>query len=156
MKKQGIYVAFAGLLIMVASCKKNPTGPPYTATSSDTIAYWTFDGNLKDVTGNGHDGSGIGTVAFGSDRFGLANHAMVLDGHSSVVINDTAQLNFTGNSSFTISAWVKTDSVADQGILCRGPADDKYPGYRVGVARIGGSSMVWITDASTNQAWVGM
>ncbi|HWF44337.1 MAG TPA: LamG domain-containing protein [Candidatus Kapabacteria bacterium] len=129
---------FAALsLLVLASCRDKLTGPPNTTTSSDTIAYWTFDGNLKDVTGNGHNGT-TGQIAYGPDRFGHASSALLITPNmkpetQTVTVPDAAGLNFTGNDPYTISAWIQTNN-SDVIVIGKGPADGSHPGYQLGLS----------------------
>ncbi|MFI5202425.1 MAG: hypothetical protein ACHQNE_08555, partial [Candidatus Kapaibacterium sp.] len=111
MKKQWIFVAFAGFLLMVASCKKTPTGPPYTATSSDTIAYWTFNGNANDVSGNGHNASFTGTNNFVPNRFDSADKAIEVIGSGEMDVQTMP--NFSDSDSWSISLWVNFSAGGD-------------------------------------------
>ena len=74
----------------------------FTLTDS-LVAYYPFNGNANDESGNGHDGTINGDVVAASDRFGNANAAYTFDG-----VNDGIDVNtFTpGKSALTISAWV--------------------------------------------------
>ena len=67
------------------------------------VAYYPFNGNANDVTGNGANGT-PSNVSFGPDRFGSPNGAAVLVGNATSFVDITAtNLNLT--QDFTISAW---------------------------------------------------
>jgi hypothetical protein len=68
------------------------------------VAYYPFDGNAIDQSGNGHDGTVYGATLT-PDRFGKANSAYRFDGVNSYIkINDSPRFNL---STFTIMAWAK-------------------------------------------------
>lgn len=69
------------------------------------IAHYPLDGNGNDVSGNGLNGTVIGSVITVADRFGNANGAMQFNGttNSRINISDNTLLR---PSSITISAWV--------------------------------------------------
>ncbi|HEY3876259.1 MAG TPA: LamG-like jellyroll fold domain-containing protein [Candidatus Kapabacteria bacterium] len=156
---------FAAISLMVlSSCRDHLTGP--SISSSDTVAFWPFDGNLNDVTGNGHDGAFVGTPstpAYGPDRFGNANHALVLNGQAPVEVANKTDLDFTGGDSFTITAWIKTPDVTFSDVVAKGPEDGSYPGYQLGMNKAfePGVTSKWawanITSADnpSNASWSG-
>lgn len=51
-----------------------------TNTISGLVAYYPFNGNANDQSGNGNDGTVYGGATFTQDRFGNANGAINLDG----------------------------------------------------------------------------
>ncbi len=72
------------------------------------IAYYPFNGNAKDMTGNGHDGTPQSAVLT-TDRFGNANAAYLFNGQtSSILVKDKADLRLN-QTDFTINAWVQLD-----------------------------------------------
>jgi hypothetical protein len=92
------------------------TRNPATATavaaqapaSEDLIAYYPFDGDAADLSGNGNHGTVFGATLT-TDRFGRANSAYHFDG-----VDDFIDLG-NGNSlkpplPMTIAAWVKLDA----------------------------------------------
>jgi len=72
-------------------------------TIDGLVAYYPFNGNADDQSGNGHDGTVYGATLT-SDRFGVTNSAYLFDG-----INDYISVDY--DSAFqlpviTISAWI--------------------------------------------------
>lgn len=71
------------------------------------IAYYPFNGNAKDESGNGNDATLKNGARFGTDRSGNQRQALELDG-----VDDFAEaphrqyLNFP-NGDFTLSCWAK-------------------------------------------------
>ena len=75
-----------------------------TNLTTGLVAYYPFDGNANDASGNGNDGSAHGTT-LAMDRFGQANSAFSFDGVANyVAIPNNSSLNLT--TSFTLSAWI--------------------------------------------------
>lgn len=73
------------------------------------IAYWPFNGNANDYSGNSNNGT-LNSVTSVADRFGNANSAYYFDGSSSYIsVADNAALRLSG-TDFTLNAWVKIDS----------------------------------------------
>lgn len=79
-----------------------------TISKSGLVAYYPFNGNASDMSGNGLNATNNGaTLTY--DRFGHVNSAYHFDGKS-------AYLNCGTNAAFkaqrfTLSAWVKTDTI---------------------------------------------
>ena len=133
MKLRLFPILCAASLIALASCRMDKlTGPANNTTSSDTIAYWTFDGNTKDVSGNGHDGIAFGTPDYyAGNRFGGASSGTAIDLNSTswVSVPDKADLDFTAKDSYTISAWVNLSGKVGSNYLAGGVSNivDKMP-----------------------------
>ncbi|MBZ5857550.1 LamG domain-containing protein [Flavihumibacter profundi] len=74
------------------------------------LAYFPFNGNSGDSSGNGNNGTVEGAILT-SDRFGKANSAFLFGANKTIKIyNPSSELNLT--SSFTISSWFKADALA--------------------------------------------
>lgn len=73
------------------------------------VAYYPFNGNVIDETGNGHDGSIIGDVTLCEDRKGNPNSAYRFSGEpfNYIIVADTIDLHL---NTFTLNAWVYTDA----------------------------------------------
>jgi type II secretory pathway pseudopilin PulG len=77
----------------------------YSGTLAEPrVAYYTFDGNAADSSGNGHDGTVTG-AGYTQDRLGNSNAALAFDGNDYVLVNDHPDLRLTGQ--LTLMAWVK-------------------------------------------------
>lgn len=73
------------------------------------IAYWPFDGNANDVSGNGNNGT-VNGASLTSDRFGSSNKAYYFDGSTSyITVADNTPLRLNG-TDFTVTGWFKLDS----------------------------------------------
>ena len=148
--KLRLYALLTSLsLLGLASCKDRlPSQPPDTP-KPDTIAMFTFDNNSKDVTGHGHDGTASGNVAFGPDRFGNAASALIFaDLQAGVSVASKPDLNFTGQSSYSIAGWIQTGTSYQMGVFTNGPSDQSHPGYQLDINN--GVAVAKITDASPN------
>jgi hypothetical protein len=69
------------------------------------VAYYPFNGNVNDVSGNNNNGTNNGAVLT-TDRKGVANSAYIFNGTNSWINTPLVQSNL---SAYTISAWVKAD-----------------------------------------------
>ena len=71
------------------------------------VAYYPFNGNANDESGNGHNGVLNGVTAT-EDRNGKMDKAFFLDGKSYITTPDSESLR---PQHITITAWVKTDGL---------------------------------------------
>ncbi len=72
------------------------------------VGWWKLDGNGKDSSGRGNDGTVTGATAT-ADRFGRASTAMNFDLSSYVTINAT--LGNFGTSDFSVTGWYNTTTL---------------------------------------------
>ncbi|MGB3007908.1 MAG: LamG domain-containing protein, partial [Chitinophagaceae bacterium] len=80
-------------------------------TSESMVAYYPFNGNANDETGNGNNSTYIGTgVTLTTDRYGNANKAYYFDGAAGSYIRIPAD-NFPATNR-TISFWFNADDPA--------------------------------------------
>lgn len=77
---------------------------------ADLVGYWPLDGDGKDLSGKGHDGTINGNVAPVMDRFGNPAGAMYFAGGSGDNINVGDSPDFQMTGAMTITAWVYLDS----------------------------------------------
>lgn len=121
------------LITLLLSCKKSSTNPNdiilntsedeniSSLTSIDTtilskklIAYYPFKGDLLDYSGNGHNGTAIGTAYYGNNHLGKSNSALILG--SARIVTDNF-FNFQRDSKFAISVWFTMNANSDAGRL---------------------------------------
>ena len=100
------------------------------------VAYYPFNGNANDESGNGNHGSVIGNVVLTTDRFGSPNSAYHFPGqpfnYISVPDNETLHI-----STFTLSAWVYTDENSyGRGYLIDKGRDINNGTYGLGVGNV--------------------
>ncbi|MBF0286862.1 MAG: Ig-like domain-containing protein [SAR324 cluster bacterium] len=76
--------------------------------SSNMVAYYNFDNNANDHSGNSHHGTLNGTVTSTTDRFGNADHAYSFDGSSGyITLPDSNDWDY-GANDYTIGFWINT------------------------------------------------
>ena len=78
--------------------------------SQGLVAYYPFNGNANDESGNGHNGIAYSTSNI-SDRFGNPITAFYYNGDAIVWVPNNSQMNFDTHDLFTISTWLKIDSI---------------------------------------------
>ncbi len=85
---------------------------------SGLVAYFPFNGNAIDETGNGYDGTINGNAALVPDRFNSTGKAFTFpDQSSSISLNNSTALNL--ENGFTINAWIKYKSGGTKIIVCK-------------------------------------
>lgn len=78
----------------------------FNPLSKGLVAYYPFNGNAKDESGNGKNGEIVGNVISSSDRFGNINKSYAFDGASGTIAAGNSGLTeAVGN--FTLSTWIK-------------------------------------------------
>ena len=92
--------------------------PPCPAPTDGLVAYYPFDGNANDASGNGNHGTTYG-VTLTTDRFGNENGAYYFDGSSYIEVPNSDSLHNV-TKAVTISAWVS----ATEGYLGGGVTPD--------------------------------
>jgi hypothetical protein len=86
-----------------------------TNLDSGLVAYWPFNGNADDESGNGHGGTLQGGVTLSDDRFGNPESAYTFNGIDGRI--DYGLLWSGGNapSSLTMAAWFNYAQTGDEG-----------------------------------------
>jgi uncharacterized protein YjdB len=101
-----------------AKCIVTVTLPPIP--TEGLVAYFPFNGNANDASGNGNHGTVHGATLT-TDRFGNANSAYYFDGNSAYI---DGSLNFGSFSAITLSFWHNVYSMSpceyedDNGAVC--------------------------------------
>jgi hypothetical protein len=101
------------------------------ADDAKLVAHYSFDGTLKDDSGNGNDGSAVGAISYVPGPIGMA---AVFNGKSFVQVNDSGSLDL--GKDFTFSVWLNGNPVEiekAQGILTKLGSDlnATIPAYTV-------------------------
>ena len=94
----------------------DPADNPLDLTTG-LVAYYPFDGNASDMSGNGNHGTPQNGVALGADRHGGAGKAYSFDGVDDHVSLSAHISSFKNLNHGTVSAWIKTDSIQRSPIL---------------------------------------
>lgn len=106
-------------ILFVIGCIANSNAqvPSYVPTDG-LVAYYPFNGNANDESGNGNNGSVIGSTELTNDRLGQTNSAYDFDleekswaqRNNEIYIPYSSQFN---SSNLTVSAWVYPRSYFD-------------------------------------------
>jgi hypothetical protein len=111
------------VLVMIGFSIEIQAQVPSYVPSNGLVAWYPFNGNANDESGNGNNGSIGNGVAAVNDRFNSNNSALYFNGsllsNSGVEIPNSTLLNIGigFNKQFTISLWYKNDSLLGSGLL---------------------------------------
>jgi len=88
------------------------------------IAYYPFNGNANDESGNGNDGIISSNCWLAVDRFGNAGHAIYVTNYQEEAESDAGRIDIPADTldsltAGTISAWVKPDDIASGDIIAK-------------------------------------
>lgn len=132
-------------LISILLCIITALGIAQNSLDSGLVAYFPFNGNAIDVTGNGYNGTINGNAALVPDRFGGQNNSFTFpDQSSNISLANTTSLNL--QTGFTINAWIKYKNPYSV-IVCK-HACGIPNGFIFGIDFIG-QIAVWVANAST-------
>jgi hypothetical protein len=114
---------------------------PESQTAKGLLAYYPFDGNAKDYSGNGHHGIVKGSATLTEDKSatltedksGKPNSAYSFDGSSKIVVNSLNKFP-KKDDKFAVSVWFKRTGGWDhyQGIVNNGYYDNGSWEIRMG------------------------
>jgi hypothetical protein len=103
-------VMVVSLLLLVSYC---PCGK---AATNDLVAWYRFNNDAADSSGNGHDGIIAGDPNFTIGQDNLANNAAQI-GPAGMTINVTNAAALNLSSALTISAWIKSSFSGSQNTI---------------------------------------
>lgn len=107
MKKLLFYISLFG--ISVASVKAQVN------LNQGLVAYYPFNDNANDLSGNGFNGTLVNSPVLSSDQIGRATSAYTFNGTTTYIkLGDILDSVFTKtpNATFSISGWAKTNSMS--------------------------------------------
>ncbi len=111
------------------------TLPARGSTGSGLVAYYPFNGNANDESGNGYNGTALGGVTNSTDRFGTLNAAYSFDGVNDYIeINNNILTQINGKSALSISYWFNTTSTESGAIWGHGANNNGAVGANTGLA----------------------
>jgi hypothetical protein len=113
---------FVGVLIAVS-------GHAQSVLTNGLVAYYGFDGNASDASGNGHNGSIFGAT-FTTNRFGQFSAALQFNSASGNYVSTTF-LPPTGTNGRTFSVWFNSTNNNQEKVILSYGAFNTYPGDRV-------------------------
>jgi hypothetical protein len=108
-------------------------------TASGLVAYYPFNGDASDASGNGNNGTVIDATPT-TDRFGIVNRTYGFNGSSSYIsILNSPSLQIDGD--ITVCAWVKTSNAQSKGVIEKYYNGILYHGWLIETGATGGAYM---------------
>jgi uncharacterized protein (TIGR02145 family) len=106
--KSTLTALFLGISLLVPCSRSSAQTLPDYLPTDGLVAWWPFNGNANDESGNGNHGVNYGGV-HDSNRFGIGNSAMFFSGNScSTFVQAFVNTNSIESSeSYTLSLWVR-------------------------------------------------
>ena len=103
--------------------KMNDTGS--TPLNHGLVAWYPFDGNASDMSGNENHGSVYG-ASLSTDRHGQANMAYSFDGVDDwIEVSHNEQINFDSSSKLSLNLWIKI--LGSYAVIEKWHGSDTYP-----------------------------
>ena len=87
--------------------------PNYVPTNG-LAAWYPFNGNANDESGNGNNGA-VNGATLTTDRFGNPDAAYSYDGNDWIQVPHHSSIDFDNTDSFSVSVWINRDDYTDQG-----------------------------------------
>lgn len=118
------------------------------------VAYYPFNGDVKDYSGNGNDGAIIGTPSLAADRWGNPNKCYNFNGNGDY-IRVEHDSTIEPKAAVTVSAWVNADDFSSWlMVVCKRNRHNSVPGnsYILYAAGSAGQNQSWtfgVGSAST-------
>ena len=97
--------------------------PSYVPTNG-LVAYYPFNGNANDESGNGNNGILLNGISLTSDRYSVLNSAYYVDGVNCLNSRGiTLPVSMNNSNEYSISIWYKVNDVnkSNQTILSTNP-----------------------------------
>jgi hypothetical protein len=110
---------------------KRPLSEMITTQTDGLIAYYPFNGNANDESGNGNNGTNNGATMV-VDRFGNASKAYGFNGSNAYIDLPESQSLTSFTDQLTISGWVYMNAYPNSGwatpVVCSGNQNDYFFG----------------------------
>ena len=123
---------FVVLILLLLVLGLNGIG--HASLTDGLVAYYPFNGNANDESGNGNHGVNYGATLT-TDRFGNANSAYSFDGVDSYIAIDSIASHLANTGTGTISLWFKGNPDDNSGPLIN---FDKGNSQHIGYFPLGG------------------
>lgn len=91
------------LVVFIISFQSIYSQAPTYIPSNGLIAFWPFNGNANDLSGNTNNGNFVGAANYTTDRFGASNSSF--QGGSSYITFPSTVFRFARTDNFTVSLW---------------------------------------------------
>ncbi len=109
------------------------------AITSGLMAYYPFNGNFLDLSGNSYNGASIGTESLTAapDRFNVINKSMNFNADSRLVLNGLNDFSSKIQGQWTISLWIKSNQYHNNIISSYSSSFDELRFFSTNIFQIG-------------------
>ena len=118
----------------------------YNNLSKNLVAYYPFNGNANDESGNGNHGA-VNGVTIGEDRHSRSHSSYLFNGTSFIRIANSESLSL-GTKDVSVSAWIKTSS-RPSAYIYSDDSDNHRPGFELTLT----GSVAYYEMSSSAQGW---
>ena len=118
------------------------------------VAFYPFNGNANDESGNGYDGTVYGATLT-TDRFGNPDRAYSFDGTDYISAPDSNVFPVS-STPFTLAAWVALDSYGPDGGCYLMGQSDGGGNYNKWIFWLGSGGISFISYPSSGSHWIGL
>jgi len=124
--------------------------PLFIYSQTSLVAYYPFNGNANDISGNANNGT-VNGATLTTDRFGNTNSAYYFDGTNNYIsIADNSNINIQTGESFSISFWAKHDAQNNAiYMISKYKGSFGEPSYSIGTGSYG-DSYSWFEFTPSN------
>lgn len=122
------------------------------------LAYYPFNGNVGDSSGNAKHGTAVGAVTYGTDHNGSVNSALSLTGgfNNGRVTTNSSMFNFQYTDSFTVAFWFLDAGSSSGRIISTENSEGNFriSTYGSGIYAVAfGSSLAYLYDTVQLNQW---
>lgn len=145
-------------IILFTSCKKDKTPQPVNndpellGTQTNKVFHYSFNGSLKDGSGNNLNAADSMNITYTADRFGRSNQAAVFGGatNPSWILTPSLGSKIT-SFPMAVSFWFKPVSVIGHQIIFKGDGFERsaISGFRINFGARPGQMGFTIGDKTT-------
>jgi hypothetical protein len=117
------------------------------------VAYYPFNGNLKDSSGNNNNGTMVGTMGYGTDHNNKGVSSLFLG--SGRVTTNTTMFNFQYGDSFSLSFWVLDNGSASGRLISTENPEGNFriASYGGGIYAFNYGSGPYLYDTLKSNTW---
>jgi peptidoglycan hydrolase CwlO-like protein len=124
-----------------------------TTISNGLVAYYPFNGNVLDYSGNGNNGSIVNTITYGADHNSILTSALNLG--SGRVTTNTSMFGFQYTDAFTVSFWFQNGGSASGRLISTENTEGNFriASYGNGVYAYAFGGMPYLYDTVALNTW---
>ena len=119
---------------------------PTPGNNDGLVGHWTMDGSGNDASGNGNNGSTVGSTSYGAGQ--ISSALLLASSSSRLQVPDNDSLDITG--PITIAAWIRPTTVGTQYVISKN-VKSSTDGFELSLSN-GGRVFVRFNEDSSGDA----